>query len=119
MEDAARERRARLAALRQGNVIETGPLDPTVAVASPGLEPTRREEFAGLEPVTVSLEEKAKETLQTLVVESGPVGLTELAPRKANWDLKRDLEPKLEKLEEVTQTRIRQIIRDRMAQSSV
>jgi coiled-coil domain-containing protein 12 len=100
MEDAARERRARLAALRQGHVAST---------ESEELEATK----------TVSLEEKAKEMLQTLVVESGPVGLTELAPRKANWDLKRDLEPKLEKLDEVTQTRIRQIIRDRIAQSSV
>lgn len=39
-----------------------------------------------------------------------------IAPKKANWDLKRDVEKKLEKLNRRTQRAIVEIIRERMAE---
>eukprot|EP00041_Stephanoeca_diplocostata_P007894 m.113460 g.113460 ORF g.113460 m.113460 type:complete len:114 (-) comp17084_c1_seq2:344-685(-) len=41
------------------------------------------------------------------------VDLLNLAPQKIDWDLKRDIAPKLEKLERRTQRAIAEIIRDR------
>ena len=38
-----------------------------------------------------------------------------LAPRKPDWDLKRDIAPKLEKLERRTQRAIAELIRERLA----
>ncbi|CAM9286570.1 unnamed protein product [Ectocarpus sp. 4 AP-2014] len=41
-----------------------------------------------------------------------------IAPKKANWDLKRDVEKKLEKLDRRTQRAIVEIIRERMAEEA-
>jgi coiled-coil domain-containing protein 12 len=40
--------------------------------------------------------------------------ITNLAPRKPDWDLKRDVAKKLEKLERRTQKAIAELIRDRL-----
>lgn len=40
--------------------------------------------------------------------------LHNLAPRKPDWDLKRDVDKKLEKLEKRTQKAIAELIRDRL-----
>lgn len=40
--------------------------------------------------------------------------LTSLAPRKPDWDLKRDVAPKLSKLERRTQKAIAELILDRL-----
>jgi coiled-coil domain-containing protein 12 len=42
----------------------------------------------------------------------GDVDPSMLAPRRANWDLKRDVEPKLEKLERRTQRALVDIARE-------
>lgn len=42
--------------------------------------------------------------------------ITNLAPRKPDWDLKRDVAKKLEKLERRTQRAIAELIRDRLKQ---
>ncbi|KAJ9048593.1 hypothetical protein DSO57_1033440 [Entomophthora muscae] len=42
------------------------------------------------------------------------VSLANLAPTKPNWDLKRDVEKKLQKLERRTQVKIHEIVRDRI-----
>jgi hypothetical protein len=42
------------------------------------------------------------------------VDLTTLAPRKPDWDLKRDVAKKLDKLERQTQKAIAELIRDRL-----
>eukprot|EP00038_Savillea_parva_P001109 m.101466 g.101466 ORF g.101466 m.101466 type:complete len:101 (+) comp10392_c0_seq2:388-690(+) len=43
------------------------------------------------------------------------VDLLNLAPQKIDWDLKRDIAPKLEKLERRTQRAIAEIINERLA----
>ncbi|VDN17516.1 unnamed protein product, partial [Gongylonema pulchrum] len=43
-----------------------------------------------------------------------PIDVKALAPRKVDWDLKRDVEEKLKKLERRTQRAIAQLIRERL-----
>lgn len=42
-----------------------------------------------------------------------------LAPRKPDWDLKRDIAPKLEKLERRTQKAIAELIRERLKEEDL
>ena len=42
-----------------------------------------------------------------------------LAPRKPDWDLKRDVAPKLEKLERRTQKAIAELIRERLKEEDL
>ena len=44
---------------------------------------------------------------------------TNLAPRKPDWDLKRDIAPKLEKLERRTQRAIAELIRQRLQEEDL
>ncbi|XP_033624874.1 coiled-coil domain-containing protein 12-like [Asterias rubens] len=63
-----------------------------------------------------SVEEHIKDQLEAAkpapVVDE--VDLVNLAPRKPDWDLKRDIAPKLEKLERRTQRAIAELIRERI-----
>ncbi|XP_068091324.1 coiled-coil domain-containing protein 12 [Hyperolius riggenbachi] len=64
----------------------------------------------------ISVEEKVKEQLEAAKPEPiiEEVDLTNLAPRKPDWDLKRDVAKKLEKLEKRTQRAIAELIRERL-----
>lgn len=55
-------------------------------------------------------------TLLRLLQETQDEEELNIAPKKANWDLKRDVEKKLEKLNRRTQRAIVEIIRERMAE---
>lgn len=44
---------------------------------------------------------------------------TNLAPRKPDWDLKRDIAPKLERLEKKTQKAIAELIRERLKEEDL
>ncbi|XP_064410630.1 coiled-coil domain-containing protein 12 [Latimeria chalumnae] len=63
-----------------------------------------------------SVEDKVKDQLEAAkpepVIEE--VDLANLAPRKPDWDLKRDVAKKLEKLEKRTQKAIAELIRERL-----
>ncbi|XP_061918972.1 coiled-coil domain-containing protein 12 [Entelurus aequoreus] len=63
-----------------------------------------------------SVEDKVKDQLQAAnpepIIEE--VDLANLAPRKPDWDLKRDVAKKLEKLSRRTQRAIAELIRDRL-----
>ncbi|XP_028984477.1 coiled-coil domain-containing protein 12 [Betta splendens] len=63
-----------------------------------------------------SVEDKVKDQLEAAnpepIIEE--VDLANLAPRKPDWDLKRDVAKKLEKLERRTQRAIAELIRDRL-----
>ena len=49
---------------------------------------------------------------------SDEVDLLNLAPRKPDWDLKRDIKSKLERLDRRTKRAIAEIIRERLKQSA-
>ncbi|KXS11626.1 hypothetical protein M427DRAFT_60485 [Gonapodya prolifera JEL478] len=57
----------------------------------------------------------AKEALDQEDQRKKEVDIFNLAPRKANWDLKRDLQKKRAKLERKTQSSIADIIRNRLS----
>ena len=65
----------------------------------------------------------SKEIEQSLRMEDDAVTATSssdpmsLAPKKANWDLKRDMAPKMARLERATQRAIAELIRERMAET--
>ncbi|NXO45184.1 CCD12 protein, partial [Locustella ochotensis] len=63
-----------------------------------------------------SVEDTVKEQLEAAKPEPiiDEVDLANLAPRKPDWDLKRDVSKKLEKLEKRTQRAIAELIRERL-----
>ncbi|XP_065523052.1 coiled-coil domain-containing protein 12-like [Lathamus discolor] len=63
-----------------------------------------------------SVEDKVKDQLEAAKSEPiiDEVDLANLAPRKPDWDLKRDVAKKLEKLEKRTQRAIAELIRERL-----
>ncbi|GCB65256.1 coiled-coil domain-containing protein 12 [Scyliorhinus torazame] len=63
-----------------------------------------------------SVEEKVKDQLEAGKPESiiEEVDLVNLAPRKPDWDLKRDVAKKLERLEKRTQRAIAELIREKL-----
>merc|ERR1719367_663809 len=52
-------------------------------------------------------------------VEIEQLDFTNLAPRKPDWDLKRDIAPRLEKLERRTQRAIAELIRERLKEEDL
>ncbi|ESO06492.1 hypothetical protein HELRODRAFT_160668 [Helobdella robusta] len=65
-----------------------------------------------LNEVKEQVKDQLIDAQQTNIVEE--VDLLNLAPRKPDWDLKRDVAKKLEKLERRTQRAMGELIRDRL-----
>ncbi|XP_060018120.1 coiled-coil domain-containing protein 12 isoform X2 [Lagenorhynchus albirostris] len=88
-------------------------LHPRIAFILRNPSPSSRAAFAGSSPL---VEEKVKEQLEAAKPEPiiEEVDLANLAPRKPDWDLKRDVAKKLEKLEKRTQRAIAELIRERL-----
>lgn len=111
MEEAARERQRRLATLR-GTSEENREKTPSrETVVQPDQAPAQPGE---------TLEERASRILQEALTEESPesstIPLAELVPKKANWDLKADLEGRLAILEERTQQSIHDLVKHRVSQ---
>ncbi|XP_068179305.1 coiled-coil domain-containing protein 12 [Antennarius striatus] len=81
---------------------------------TPGDEELKQRQVPKAKPASV--EDKVKDQLEAAnpepIIEE--VDLANLAPRKPDWDLKRDVAKKLEKLERRTQRAIAELIRDRL-----
>ncbi|KAJ3299127.1 Coiled-coil domain-containing protein 12 [Borealophlyctis nickersoniae] len=142
MEDQARKRKERLAALRKAKTKasdstngeeqpeeqDEAPAKPTLRFrnyepVSEDLQPLKQDAPAVgpnakevVETVEGQVEQFAREALEAEQQRSKEVDLFNLAPKKPNWDLKRDLEKKTEKLERRTQAAIADIIRERLRQ---
>lgn len=78
-------------------------------------------ELALPEPELGEITDKVKDELENehrgVVMES--LDFTNLAPRKPDWDLKRDIAPKLERLEKRTQKAIAELIRERLKEEGL
>ncbi|XP_072030380.1 coiled-coil domain-containing protein 12-like [Amphiura filiformis] len=134
LENEAAKRKERLKALRkkkQGDVEEPDDLEPPTkkAAVAEDDEEARKPVFKNYtpenenlkenrvpKPELASIDDHIQEQLQAAkpepVVEE--VDLVNLAPRKPDWDLKRDVASKLEKLERRTQRAIAELIRERI-----
>jgi coiled-coil domain-containing protein 12 len=103
----------------------TGTTPTDQRAEEPEPEPESRKRAASTDIETdgngQTLEEQAaafaKDALATDTSHKAAVDLIDLAPRKPNWDLKRDLDIKLAKLERRTDLAIAMIIRERLRES--
>jgi len=133
MEDAARKRRERIKAMRMKQKIaeEKGELEnqtEKVPLPKPELklrsyEPTTEElKEAKAEPAKPGeIETQIKDQLEgqkAAPTVDEDIDLFKLAPRKPDWDLKRDIQKKLDKLEKRTQHAIAEIIRKRLKEET-
>ncbi|XP_040287395.1 coiled-coil domain-containing protein 12 [Bufo bufo] len=127
LEEEALKRKERLLDLRKKRLREDGGTDGEETEKqeekhrelklrnyTPQDESLKERQIAPAKPESV--EEKVKEQLEAAKPEPiiEEVDLTNLAPRKPDWDLKRDVAKKLEKLEKRTQRAIAELIRERL-----
>ncbi|XP_073407277.1 coiled-coil domain-containing protein 12 isoform X1 [Dendrobates tinctorius] len=127
LEEAALKRKEKLRELRRKRLREDGAMDGEepedkeekhqelkLRNYTPMDENLKERQIAQAKPESV--EEKVKEQLEAAKPEPiiEEVDLTNLAPRKPDWDLKRDVAKKLEKLEKRTQRAIAELIRERL-----
>jgi len=124
LESAALKRKERLAALREAKSKKNTDGDkklPTPSFRSykPADESLR--DLALPEAQVEEITDKVKDELDNedkgVVMES--LDFTNLAPKKPDWDLKRDIGPKLEKLEKRTQKAIAELIRERLKEEDL
>lgn len=72
-------------------------------------------EDGAVETVELASEQMEKKALDALRAKSGQqIDLDSLQPKRANWDLKRDLDPKFQILEDRTNDAILRIVRERL-----
>ncbi|KAL2102017.1 hypothetical protein ACEWY4_003778 [Coilia grayii] len=136
LQEQALKRKERLKALRdkqlQGRDPQDGEPERKRALEEPDLESEERHRELKLRNYTpedeelkerqvpkakpASVEDKVKDQLEAAIPEPiiEEVDLANLAPRKPDWDLKRDVAKKLEKLERRTQKAIAELIRERL-----
>ena len=86
---------------------------------NPKDEHLKAKKLENVKPIDVS--EGLAEHLQKAkpVATAEEVDLTTLAPRKPDWDLKRDVAKRLEKLEKKTQKAIVELIRERLKEEDL
>ncbi|KAG6855959.1 hypothetical protein H0H87_009076 [Tephrocybe sp. NHM501043] len=116
--EASEARKARLAALRDrkaglddGSIIKTRNFDPdsrTVRKRNPleATEDTVEKNVEGLAEKIITEDELRR---------AQELDIFNIAPKRPNWDLKRDMDKKLAKLERKTQEAIHALIRQRLA----
>ncbi|KAH8106870.1 mRNA splicing factor [Cristinia sonorae] len=121
--DASDVRKARLLELRKrkeggGNGSDAGPV-----IKNRLFDPnTRTLKKRGTEDVEMedTVEKKVEGLAEQIIAEDAErrqqdLDLFNIAPKRANWDLKRDMDKKLAKLERQTQQAIHTLIRQRLA----
>jgi coiled-coil domain-containing protein 12 len=94
--------------------------DPTTRTTKLGFteSPLSRlpEDFETVEEVALNLAIEAIHEADKATKDSGEVDLFSLQPKRANWDLKRDVEKKLERLKPKTDAAIARLVRERLLQ---
>ncbi|KAL3861392.1 hypothetical protein ACJMK2_007427 [Sinanodonta woodiana] len=132
LQEAALKRKERLKNLKNQQNVK-GPDDPEEGDTELKKEKLPKPIFRSYKPQDESLKEgvlpeakpaDASDKIQSHLEASksqqilDEVDLVNLAPRKPDWDLKRDVAKKLEKLERRTQRAIAELIRERLKASS-
>ncbi|XP_061176243.1 coiled-coil domain-containing protein 12-like [Saccostrea echinata] len=123
LQDEAQKRKERLKAMKEKRMAgssESKPSEeeqlpkPVFRSYKPKDENLQESKLPQVKPSDVT--DKIKLHLEAATVEKGieEVDLVNLAPRKPDWDLKRDVAKKLEKLERKTQRAIAELIRERL-----
>ncbi|CDH48231.1 hypothetical protein RO3G_10424 [Lichtheimia corymbifera JMRC:FSU:9682] len=123
MEEEARKRKERLSALRKRKVDGDNKSERTLAFRSytPNDENLKQHvNIATPNDVGETVESETKSFTKDVLAEAAvkekeEVDLFNLQPKKPNWDLKRDVEKKLERLDRRTQKAILELIRQRLS----
>jgi coiled-coil domain-containing protein 12 len=127
MEEEARKRRERLRAVREAKELGVPEGQPRPTLRFRNYTPLNQDIASEVETPEVNLKRRTTDTVERAVAgltdqvlateeerQKAEMDLFTLAPRKANWDLKRDVEKKLAKLERQTQACIIELIRQRL-----
>ncbi|GJE96451.1 mRNA splicing factor [Phanerochaete sordida] len=125
LQEASDARKARLLALRKrkaGEAVDDAPTDEPI-IKHRTFDPERRtlKKHTNDEDVEMDTVEKEVEGLAEKIIQEDAerraqeLDLHNIAPKRPNWDLKRDLDKKLAKLERKTQEAIHALIRQRLA----
>ncbi|XP_037073568.1 coiled-coil domain-containing protein 12-like [Pollicipes pollicipes] len=126
LEDEAKKRREKLAVLKRRRQERAATNDdepdykkdalpkPVFRSYKPIDEKLKESELPEAEPGNVDALLGAVETSDAAAARPEEVDVAQLAPRKPDWDLKRDLAPRLERLERRTQRAIAELIRQRL-----
>lgn len=118
LEDEAYKRRERIKSLKRKfestdkskSTPAAGTTENTPPSEDANDEP--QQEILASEDVVAVMESELDTLKEPLVIED--IDITNLAPRKPDWDLKRDVAKKLEILEKRTQRAIAELIRERL-----
>ncbi|XP_017782484.1 PREDICTED: coiled-coil domain-containing protein 12 [Nicrophorus vespilloides] len=127
LEEQALKRKERLLALKRKRngeeETENGEKESNITLPKPvfrSYKPSDEELNGNVLPqaepadFTEEIKEQLDAAKEKVVIDE--LDITNLAPRKPDWDLKRDVAKKLEKLERRTQKAIAELIRDRLKQ---
>lgn len=125
LQEASEARKARLLALRKrkmGQSVEGAEGTPEPLVGGRNYDPiskTLKKRTPG-EEIEDTVEKNVKGLAQMIIAEDEEKRQQELdifniAPKRPNWDLKRDMDKKLAKLERRTQEAVHSLIRQRLA----
>jgi len=125
LDEEARKRKERLQSLKRkanptdtGNVTTVTEVLPTPTFRSYNPTDDNLKELKLPKAMPESVEDKIEMDVDVnqpeLVTE---IDLTNLAPRKVDWDLKRNIQKKLDKLEKRTQRSVAELIRERIKES--
>jgi coiled-coil domain-containing protein 12 len=122
------DRKARIAALRakagrfkqaEGSAVEEPPKEATALATDASARPPATKKQKGTDENEESVIARAlRETQAEAKRNPAQASLEDLAPKKINADLKREIEPKLHKLERRTQKAIVALLRERLEQEA-
>ncbi|KWU46446.1 hypothetical protein RHOSPDRAFT_31900 [Rhodotorula sp. JG-1b] len=113
LQEAAEARKAKLAALKKRKTLHdsAAPADDAHQHPDPTAERHQVFKFRNYDPETGTARKHARTDDDDTVEKQD---LTNIQPKKPNWDLKRDLDRKLAKLKPKTEQAIAQLIRKRL-----
>ncbi|KAF9117694.1 hypothetical protein BGW39_001894 [Mortierella sp. 14UC] len=127
MDEASKKRKERLEQLKKRKLEATGGDDQNVSMSfrnyTPVNENLKDQESKITTPADIgdTVEKKMEGVVEKVIQEEDEkrakdVDIFTLAPKKPNWDLKRDIEPKLLKLEKKTRAAVIELIRQERPQ---
>ncbi|EAT38152.1 AAEL009922-PA [Aedes aegypti] len=122
LEEEALKRKERLKNLKRKQESANGESDQKAEVVPkpvfrnyrPESEEIKETALEEIKPADVEAEVSSQLEMMQAPIVIEEIDIANLAPRKPDWDLKRDVSKKLEKLERRTQKAIAELIRDRL-----
>ncbi|XP_001654122.2 coiled-coil domain-containing protein 12 [Aedes aegypti] len=122
LEEEALKRKERLKNLKRKQEFANGESDQKAEVVPkpvfrnyrPESEEIKETALEEIKPADVEAEVSSQLEMMQAPIVIEEIDIANLAPRKPDWDLKRDVSKKLEKLERRTQKAIAELIRDRL-----